>query len=674
MFIGYTREIWDAEYTDSDSSDDDLSWIDAQGVGTSIENVAVVDALLASRPSFMRRNSMTAKTSPDDTDMNLPSESKGRESSHFARAPPPPFVDAYRNKVTARVCGPSRSKCGYCSGSRLHVLGVNDGHNQLVRTKEDGEGKSDIHPNRSSDLDMVNTENTSKSYGLLFDHLPYDIYQQLIDRGWRRSGKHFYRPHNFESCCPAISIRLDTNKFASTSRAKQSELEKSILVGGSKSQKRVGRNLCRALDAYNAKHSRCTQTNEMRCTVSKRNVDSCSLNGHSCADENDQALDIAHKNKKSRCASPLGEDFNTISEKRKDALSKSTGLVVNKQTLSAIEESEQKLLLNLAQTTYQTITKHIMKKVDSDDRPKWAWWDEDKSEDQTDTPKWCSYKFMPPNQETREKEGLTKSASSTFIIASTVACAAASGRSRGAIDRNELAAEVVKTLEASLSSLERNKVSNLKLYSIECHEKSGQIKVVLGVPSNYLPGISKANNFSGTNLIRLELPKVTEEPFTEFLSSYHNGGHAHYHNTDSCDLKDGNVSKSKINEQLHLVVKTVPVYESSLQPEVHRLFCTYQTATHGDPNPFSSSEANSNPIDLDRDYTHHLEQNSIGFLDIDAVYSQLVRHVHVCIYIEELESRLSNCSCWLIECCTKSQDKKVVPFFLPLSLRNTPEP
>ena len=615
MFIGYTREIWDAEYTDSDSSDDDLSWIDARGVDTSIENVAVVDASIASRPSFARRNSMTAKTSLEDAGLDLPSESKERESSPPARAPPPPFVDAYRNKVTARVCGPSRSKCGYCSGSRLHVLGVNDGHNQVLPTAEDSEGKSDSH-----DLDLINTENTSKSYGLLFDHLPYDIYQELIDRGWRRSGKHLYRPHNFESCCPAISIRLDTNKFAPTSKSKQSELEKSILVGGSKSQKRVGRNLCRALGAYNAKHSSCKERNEMRCAVSKKKSNSYLSNEHSCADENDQAMDITHKNKKSRCTSPLHEDFNTTSKKQIKSLSNDTALVIDKQILSAMEKSEQKLLLNLAQTTYQTITQRIKKKVDSDDIPKWAWWKDNESENHSDTPKWCSYKFMPSNQATRKKEGLTESASSTFIMASTVACAAASGRSRGLVDRNELSAEVMKSLEASLSSPEGNEESNLEFYSIECHEKSGQIRVILGVPSNYLSGISK------TNLTRSESPEVMEEPFTDFLSRYDTEKHSCCQITDSFDAKDGNVRKSKPNQQLHLVVKTVPVYKSSLQPEVHRLFCTYQTATHGDPNPFSSSESNSNPVDSDRDYTHHLEHQSIGFLDIDAVYSELVRN------------------------------------------------
>jgi hypothetical protein len=48
------------------------------------------------------------------------------------------------------------------------------------------------------DVERVNEQSTSKSYGLLFDYLPYDTYQELINRGWRRSGKHLYRPHNFE--------------------------------------------------------------------------------------------------------------------------------------------------------------------------------------------------------------------------------------------------------------------------------------------------------------------------------------------------------------------------------------------------------------------------------------------------------------------------------------------
>lgn len=33
------------------------------------------------------------------------------------------------------------------------------------------------------------------------------LYQDLIDRGWRRSGTYLYKPDNVHTCCPQIPIR-----------------------------------------------------------------------------------------------------------------------------------------------------------------------------------------------------------------------------------------------------------------------------------------------------------------------------------------------------------------------------------------------------------------------------------------------------------------------------------
>ena len=36
-------------------------------------------------------------------------------------------------KSEARLCGVSRSKCGYCCGKRVHVLGVQDAYNRKTK-------------------------------------------------------------------------------------------------------------------------------------------------------------------------------------------------------------------------------------------------------------------------------------------------------------------------------------------------------------------------------------------------------------------------------------------------------------------------------------------------------------------------------------------------------------
>ena len=40
-----------------------------------------------------------------------------------------------------------------------------------------------------------------------------ELYQKLLDRGWRRSGKVLYKPDLRASCCPQYTIRLDSSAF-----------------------------------------------------------------------------------------------------------------------------------------------------------------------------------------------------------------------------------------------------------------------------------------------------------------------------------------------------------------------------------------------------------------------------------------------------------------------------
>ena len=46
-----------------------------------------------------------------------------------------------------------------------------------------------------------------------FQHTFSKDYQDLIDRGWRRSGKYCYKPMLRETCCPQYTIRCLANDF-----------------------------------------------------------------------------------------------------------------------------------------------------------------------------------------------------------------------------------------------------------------------------------------------------------------------------------------------------------------------------------------------------------------------------------------------------------------------------
>ncbi|KAI9245794.1 arginine-tRNA-protein transferase [Helicostylum pulchrum] len=78
------------------------------------------------------------------------------------------------------IAGPSKHDCGYCKGT-----------------------------------------DTSISFGIWAHALTCSDYQDMIDRGWRRSGKYCYKPDLEKSCCPQYTIRLDATQFNITKSQKK---------------------------------------------------------------------------------------------------------------------------------------------------------------------------------------------------------------------------------------------------------------------------------------------------------------------------------------------------------------------------------------------------------------------------------------------------------------------
>ncbi|KAF2296257.1 hypothetical protein GH714_037117 [Hevea brasiliensis] len=54
---------------------------------------------------------------------------------------------------------------------------------------------------------------TSISHGLWARSITVDDYQDLLDRGWRRSGCFLYKPEMEKTCCPSYTIRLRASDF-----------------------------------------------------------------------------------------------------------------------------------------------------------------------------------------------------------------------------------------------------------------------------------------------------------------------------------------------------------------------------------------------------------------------------------------------------------------------------
>eukprot|EP00088_Acartia_fossae_P061030 TRINITY_DN7325_c0_g1_i1.p1 TRINITY_DN7325_c0_g1~~TRINITY_DN7325_c0_g1_i1.p1 ORF type:complete len:530 (-),score=93.96 TRINITY_DN7325_c0_g1_i1:942-2495(-) len=64
-------------------------------------------------------------------------------------------------------------------------------------------------------------EDTRYSNGMWGHVLTARDYQDLIDRGWRRSGQYCYKPNNVLSCCPMYTIRCQALNFKPTKSQKK---------------------------------------------------------------------------------------------------------------------------------------------------------------------------------------------------------------------------------------------------------------------------------------------------------------------------------------------------------------------------------------------------------------------------------------------------------------------
>ncbi|KAF5322217.1 hypothetical protein D9619_000501 [Psilocybe cf. subviscida] len=60
-----------------------------------------------------------------------------------------------------------------------------------------------------------------KSGSLHAIRISCDIYQRMIDRGWRRSGTYCYKPNLKLSCCPQYTIKLDAKEFTPSRSQRQ---------------------------------------------------------------------------------------------------------------------------------------------------------------------------------------------------------------------------------------------------------------------------------------------------------------------------------------------------------------------------------------------------------------------------------------------------------------------
>jgi arginyl-tRNA--protein-N-Asp/Glu arginylyltransferase len=127
-----------------------------------------------------------------------------------------------------RIFGSTWSECGYCKGARS-ALAVRSpiaaAADDISAAEERAPAEAQEHhasaQPSSNASDIVRLEerersSSSRAYTVLATHLEAQVYEALIERGWRRSGRALYKPDNARSCCPAITIRLAPSAFVPT--------------------------------------------------------------------------------------------------------------------------------------------------------------------------------------------------------------------------------------------------------------------------------------------------------------------------------------------------------------------------------------------------------------------------------------------------------------------------
>ena len=199
------------------------------------------------------------------------------------------------------------------------------------------------------------------------------------------------------------------------------------------------------------------------------------------------------------------------------------------------------------------------------------------------------------------------------MTASTSACAAASGRSRGDIDKSQLVRSVVDSLKKKFvvdDSQHSSDEDKLQVVEVSCHEKSAHVRITIHAsPSALIAGVDSSPSKTACVSKRCRLA------FNQMPPSK---------NVDELDPIAEFMTRQKMKpyqQKRFLTVRSIPAYESSLQVEVHRLFCQYQTAVHGDFDPFFGTGESSNGEDHTHDYAYYKQKHLPGFLDIDVAYN-----------------------------------------------------
>lgn len=562
----------------------------------------------------------------------------------------PPTVQSSTNNRTRHhivtLCSPCRTECGYCHGDRLSVL-VEDNpypsppgehHHRpcilsiaLEQQQEQQQQEEQQHTETTSTI-PITKQSTSDAYALHFETISTNAYLTLINNGWRRSGKLLYLPRNWSSCCPAIPIRLETTRFQ-ISKSQQkliSKFQKCLNVGidsgyfCSDDYDRVhGRGRGREHECTNCTTTAATTTTvplqdlkrqkqqQSLTTMMTPMVMESSLSSTTAAADPVDPVDPVEKTSTIPVVQPsLLGNVKEIQNRAKQMVMQNDLYLSNHTSTSWMSHLQntlvhhvQRILLDLEQSTNHNDVHNDNASVND--------WDDKMQNIQKRMDKLCSWKFTKVSKPQCEVPGDDDDAAAggggamravVNVTLTNTVCPALHGMTGGRMDKMVLVTNLVACLQECLvegrQGMDHDHEENVRVVNVSFHEPSGHIHVIVRVRVDFhdvctLHDDDQKNQQASNAGSKRD---VIGQFIISSIGTYGKGG----------------IRPTDLSPPYRISVKSIPSDISGGMPHVHRLYCKYQHAIHGDDDPYctdgsfssSSSSSNNNGDDDDGDDDH----------------------------------------------------------------------
>ena len=478
-----------------------------------------------------------------------------------------------------RPYGYAETECGYCKGSRASLLEKN--------------GKS------------KDPTNCSKSYSVLADTMTPSVYEGFMNRGWRRSGIHLYKPCNFESCCPTITIRLNVQNFHPTkSQRKVSNKMTNLLLTTKEaastktkpsnnkrplpSPKRISSSISNA--SVVVRSSEILKDLEAITKKAVTDVLVSILNDHTIADDS-----------KNKSNNNWKTSYRLLQQSKQDCRDNQAHAVsVVCAQLSGMYRNVEGLKFPSRDELVRTVVDKMISNIE----------EETMKHDQhsRNNKKKNILQSKNGKVEVSSIEGDAKSGQIRVVLHVSSATSIATGDKDGDVALDEGGGENVRGYDDKLDQW--------------CHERNAATSMTITSTSiNNSGDVGLSGNSCSSSNDQFHIPEKKQRLGSSVSpaspNSEHDGSQGHHHH--------GPAVKKE------LTITTVAAHQSALMPEVHRLYSWYQNKVHGDDDPFAennpnetTTESTTDPMETDsndnsnnnEDYEIDLEEKEDSKSDI----------------------------------------------------------